>query len=200
MNEIKSKNKTKSILLLIFIVVCFAYLIMKSAQGAYESNVQTTANSNMAGWIIKINNTQVTGTSEEGLDLNYVVSENGMGKNSKAAPGSILEYPIIINTEGTDVSVRFDLNIIDKSIDNDKFLELKEISSSDITIIKTSESTYTGVIPKSKLDDNISINLKLEWPDDGTLVEYVEDTSDEDYFTIDFHAVQYRGEAITPYE
>lgn len=200
MNEERISKKIKISLLMIFLIICFAYLITRATHSSYESNVSVRTNTNMAGWNIKINNTQVTGIDSNGLDLNYEITANAAGKNSKAAPGSVLEYPIDIDTTGTDVAVKFDLEIIDKAVDEDKFLLLKEVSSNDITLIRTDVSTYTGVIEKSSLNNGVSINLKLEWPDDGTLVEYVEDTTDEDYFTIDFHAVQYRGETITPYE
>ena len=194
------RKNIKLVLLLIFIVICFAFLLMKTTIGAYESTVGVIAASNMAGWSILINNTDVTVNNPDGIDLNYTITANGGGKHSKAAPGSVLEYPIVIDTTGTDVAVRFDLEIIDKSIDPDKFLELKEVSSQDITIVQTSASTYTGVITKSRLNEDTELKLKLEWPDDGSLIEYIEDTTDEDYFTINFHAIQYRGETIIPYE
>ena len=196
MYQVHINKNIKYILIILFFIICFSYLMLKSTYSLYESDIDVETSSELAAWNIKINNTEINGV-EDGLDLSYTITSNAI--NNKVAPGSVLAYPITIDAADTDVAVKFELDITDKTIDSTKLLQIQSIQSNDITITRTSASKYTGVIPKSGLDTPVTINLVMEWPDDGSLVEYVEDDNDDHYFSIDFHALQYRGEAITPY-
>ena len=197
MYQVQINKNIKYVLIILFFIGCFSYLAVQSTLGLYESNVDVVAESNMAGWNIKVNNTSIVNASG-GIDLSYTITSNGI--NNKVAPGSILQYPIVIDASSTDVAVRFDLDIDEKTVNSDKLLKIVSITSNDVTIVRTGESVYSGVIQKANLSNPVTINLVMEWPDDGSLVEYTEDDTDDNYFSIDFHAIQYRGETLTPYQ
>ena len=193
------EKKKKYILIIIILILCFSYLVVRSAQSSYESTISTTANSPLAGWNIKVNNVLATGGTSTPIDLTYTTNSNPNARPGKISPGSILNYPITLDTTGTGVAVKFSLDIVDKTINTDKLFTLTSISSSDITLIRTDVGQYTGVISKQMIGTNITINLTFEWVDTGAIEEYNPYTNNSSYTEITFNAIQYRGESITPY-
>ena len=60
-------------------------------------------------------------------------------------------------------------------------------------------STYSAVIAKSALSTSKVVNLNFSWVDNGTPIEYTDDTTSDTFAEIDFNAIQYAGETIVPY-
>ena len=180
------KNRTRKILILLLLVLCFGYIIVRAAQAAYESMLSSKVNNRLAGWVIKVNNNLISQTESN--------STNSSFRTGKVGPGSTLTYPVTINATGTDVAIKFSLVINDKSVIPEKYLTLTDVTSSDITLTRTGETEYTGVILSGSTGTPVTIDLNFEWIDDGTLVEYVDDTSAASKVEINFNAIQYRGE------
>ena len=193
------KNRTRKILILLLLVLCFGYIIVRAAQAAYESMLSSKVNNRLAGWVIKVNNNLISQTESNSIDLSYTTNSNSSFRTGKVGPGSTLTYPVTINATGTDVAIKFSLVINDKSVIPEKYLTLTDVTSSDITLTRTGETEYTGVILSGSTGTPVTIDLNFEWIDDGTLVEYVDDTSAASKVEINFNAIQYRGETIVPY-
>jgi len=193
------KNGTRKILILLLLVLCFGYIIVRAAQAAYESMLTTKVNNKLAGWVIKVNNNLITQTESSSIDLNYTTNNNSSFRSGKVGPGNTLTYPVTIDATGTEVAIKFSLQVNDKTVIPEKYLTLTGASSTDITLIRTGATEYTGVINKTQTGTPITVNLDFEWIDDGSLVEYKDDDPDASKVEIDFNAIQYRGETITAY-
>ena len=74
--------------------------------------------------------------------------------------------------------------------------------TSDHTFTRTAVDEYTGIITLSDLENEDTINITINFHFDATQdMDAIENDNQnlDDLFTIQFHALQYHGETITPY-
>ena len=192
------KDKRKMTLMIFLLVLCFTYLVVRGAQGAYESIVNATAHNNIASWSIKVNNQEIT-NNENTINLTYTMNTLNNIRAGKVGPGAVLTYPVTIDASDSDVAILLTFSIRDKTIDTDKYLTLTNIQSNDLTIVRTGASAYSAIINKASLSTSKSLTLVLEWIDDGSLIEYDENTTSDSFVEITLNALQYTGETLTPY-
>ena len=192
-------NGKRKVLTIILLVFCFIYLIVRGAQAAYESIVSGKAENDIADWSIKINNQEINSELTEDIPLNYTVNDLTNVRSGKVAPGADLSYPVVIDASGSEVAIKITFSITDKTVDPDKFLTLTGVTSSDLTVVRVGETSYSAIIPKENLSGTKTIILNLSWVDTGTLVEYSDDIKSDDFVEINFNAIQYTGETLTQY-
>lgn len=192
-------GRKRSILVVTLLIFCFIYLVVRGIQAAYESTISGRAKNELADWSVKVNNQEITSASTEGIPLTYTVTDLTNVRSGKVAPGTSLSYPIQIDASGSEVAIKLTFTVTDKSVDPDKFLTLTSVSSSDLTVIRISENSYSVVIPKASLNGVKTVTMNFTWVDAGELVEYDEDAESDNFVEIDLNAVQYSGETITPY-
>ncbi len=192
-------GRKRSILVVTLLIFCFIYLVVRGIQAAYESTISGRAQNNLADWSVKVNNQEITSASTEGIPLTYTVTDLTNVRSGKVAPGTSLSYPIQIDASGSEVAIKLTFTVTDKSVDPDKFLTLTSVSSSDLTVIRISENSYSVVIPKASLNGVKTVTMNFTWVDAGDLVEYDEDAESDNFVEIDLNAIQYSGETITPY-
>ena len=192
-------GRKRSILVVTLLIFCFIYLVVRGIQAAYESTISGRAQNNLADWSVKVNNQEITSASTEGIPLTYTVTDLTNVRSGKVAPGTSLSYPIQIDASGSEVAIKLTFTVTDKSVDPDKFLTLTSVSSSDLTVIRISENSYSVVIPKASLNGVKTVTMNFTWVDAGELVEYDEDAESDNFVEIDLNAIQYSGETITPY-
>ena len=192
------KDKRKVAMIIFLLVLCFAYLIVRGAQGAYESIVSATAHNNIANWSIKVNNQEITNNSNT-IDLTYTMNTLNNIRDGKVGPGAVLTYPVTIDASSSDVAILLTFSIKDKTIDSEKYLTLTDIESSNLTIVRTGPSAYSTIIDKSSLSTIKNLTLVLEWIDDGSLIEYNEETTSDSFVEINLNAIQYTGETLVQY-
>ncbi|MBQ6477474.1 MAG: hypothetical protein IJI43_03475 [Bacilli bacterium] len=196
----KKRYKSK-IVFVILVVLCIAFLVSRATYSSYESEVSGKSEADVADWRIKINEVLVSDEVGKELDLDDVTWNNQHVKTGKIAPGASGAFNIKLDFTGTEVAVRYDLEIIDKSVDSDKILTLTSISHPNITLTRTGVNTYTGIVTKAELDSSPIRNLALNmtWVNDDTVNDLETEAEADDYLEVLFSAVQYRGEAIVPY-
>ena len=192
-------GRKRSILVVTLLIFCFIYLVVRGIQAAYESTISGRATNELADWSVKVNNQEITSASPEGIPLTYTVTDLTNVRSGKVAPGTSLSYPIQIDASGSEVAIKLTFTVTDKSVDPDKFLTLTSVSSSDLTVIRISENSYSVVIPKASLNGVKTVTMNFTWVDAGELVEYDEDAESDNFVEIDLNAIQYSGETITPY-
>ena len=192
-------GRKRSILVVTLLIFCFIYLVVRGIQAAYESTISGRARNDLADWSVKVNNQEITSASTEGIPLTYTVTDLTNVRSGKVAPGTSLSYPIQIDASGSEVAIKLTFTVTDKSVDPDKFLTLTSVSSSDLTVIRISENSYSVVIPKASLNGVKTVTMNFTWVDAGELVEYDEDAESDNFVEIDLNAIQYSGETITPY-
>jgi len=202
------KHRIKIFVVLVFIVAIssFMYFDAFATLTSYESVVDTKVRTTGAKFVVKINGENIVTTDGtiKDKDITSTVTGSTHVKDNKVAPGSSLTIPLNINVYGSEVAVKFTLDIVDSTIDTDKAMTLMAITNgaTSIPLTKTGPNSYTGVVTKAMLDNNTdySYTLNFEFIDkEIELTESLLETSSEDLFVINFNAVQYMGEEIVAY-
>ncbi len=205
MKNLKNVKKFFMVLTIIMLVITI-YLVSKT-YAVFYSEAQGNFTSNIAKWDIKVNNQEVTGRTEKDFSIDaFNIINDANVKDGKIAPGSEGNFNIQIDSTDTQVSIRYDI-----TIDKEK-LEEYRISVDSVTeknnltnIIKTSESTYTGIIPITQINNKVvdNINILFKWKNDetkndnDTLIGTIANSKTNIPINITFS--QYLGEEITEY-
>lgn len=135
------------------------------------------------------------------------ISESQYIKENKIAPGMKGTFEINIEPQDTQVSIRYDI-AIDSSKLSSKSIKLESVAekNSNNTIIRTSENTYTGIIPLEKINQDYSdiIEIVFMWENDeenneeDTKIGVVENSNLEIPIVVTFS--QYFGEEVEEFK
>lgn len=195
------KNRVKKIMIICILLICCIFLITKVTYSSYESNTSGDVTGNIAGWNIKVNDVIVSNEVDKVVDIDDVVWNATHTRSGKLSPGSTGTFNIKLDFSGTDVAVRFDIEIIDKAIDSDKVLTLTDIDTSDVTLTRTGVSTYTGIVDVDDIDTTIvNLALDLSWVNNDNVNDDPTGEFDNSQFLeVNFKATQYGGETINAY-
>ena len=195
------KNRVKKIMIICILLLCCIFLITKVTYSSYESNTSGDVTGNIAGWNIKVNDVIVSNEVDKVVDIDDVTWNASHTRSGKLAPGSTGTFNIKLDFSGTDVAVRFDLEVIDKNIDSDKILTLTDIDTVDVTLTRTGVSTYTGIVDVDDIDTTIvNIALDLSWVNNDNVNDDISGEFDNSQFLeVNFKATQYGGETINTY-
>lgn len=196
------KKYVECIFIVVIVVTCLFYLKTKTTYTSYASSADGEVDSKVAGWNIKINDELVSTGTEKNVGISDIVWTGEHVAEGKAAPGSTGVMTMVIDPTGTDVAIRYDLEIIDKAIDPNIVLRVTNITEHGVNLVKTGVSSYTGIITLDMLATGIkpSLILDVAWENDDNVNDLDKDIeSIEDYLLIKFRASQYRGEEIVEY-
>lgn len=200
------KNRKKSIIQIVVVMVLvfgsLYYLYSKGTYTAYETLTNGKITPNMAKWNISVDGFKVTSSDVQTIGLSNITWNSSNAVNGKALPGSTGTVKITIDPMDTDVAIKYTFEIIDKSVDDTKFLKVTNINDNGNNLIRVGENVYTGIF---SLDDikkqaKKELTFDVEWP----LGEDIDPTSEEvnssiNFLVINFSVEQYKGEAIVPY-
>lgn len=190
-----------------FIISFFLFLLIVLKIGGtfalFESKTNRVVEEDLGKWVILVNDVDIT----EGLDFNVNNvrwNTNSGVKENKLAPGIDGSFDIKIDPTGTDVSVRYDI-VFDFSVLDNTNIKISSITEKGgKSIIRTGDSTYTGVIKLSEIQAGVTntVSVNVLWEDDGTdgddyEIGKVSDNSLEIPVTV--NVVQYTGEEIVEY-
>lgn len=200
------KNRKKSIIQIVVVMVLvfgsLYYLYSKGTYTAYETLTNGKITPNMAKWNISVDGFKITTGEVQTVGLSNIVWNSSNAVNGKALPGSTGTAKAIIDPMDTDVAIKYTFEIIDKSVDDTKFLKVTNINDNGNNLIRVGENVYTGIFSLDDIKNKVKKELVLdvEWP----LGEDVDPTSEEgnssvNFLVINFTVEQYKGEAIVPY-
>lgn len=200
------KNRKKSIIQIVVVMVLvfgsLYYLYSKGTYTAYETLTNGKITPNMAKWNISVDGFKVTSSDVQTIGLSNITWNSSNAVNGKALPGSTGTVKITIDPLDTDVAIKYTFEIIDKSVDDTKFLKVTNINDNGNNLIRVGENVYTGIFSLDDIKNKVKKELVLdvEWP----LGEDVDPTSEEvnssvNFLVINFSVEQYKGEAIVPY-
>ncbi|MDY5992551.1 MAG: hypothetical protein SPJ06_00990 [Bacilli bacterium] len=198
------KNKKTIQIIVVCLVVLWSlfYLYSKGTYTSYETLTNGKITPKIAKWNIKVDGIEVTTSDVVTIGLSNInwVSNNAVA--AKAVPGSHGFATVKIDPMDTDVSIKYTLEIIDKNVDNNKFLEISNINNSTNSLIQTGENTYVGVITLDELKNKTITTLTFDvlWPLGDDVDPYSDEVnSSSNFLEINFSVEQYKGEVITPY-
>lgn len=196
------KKYSKTIAISVVIIVCVIYLISNVTYTSYVSEADGQVDSKVAGWNILINNVLVSTGTEKNVGLSDIVWSGEHVAEGKAAPGSTGVMNVLLDPTGTEVAIRYDLEIIDKNVDPTKILTITNIAEHGVDLVKTDVNTYTGIITLDMIKSGVkpSLVIDVSWVNDDNVNDLEREVeSIEDYLLIKFKASQYRGEQIVQY-
>lgn len=200
------KNRKKSIIQIVVVMVLVLgslyYLYSKGTYTAYETLTNGKITPNMAKWNISVDGFKVTSSDVQTIGLSNITWNSSNAVNGKTLPGSTGTVKITIDPLDTDVAIKYTFEIVDKNVDDTKFLKVTNINDNGNNLIRVGENVYTGIF---SLDDikkqaKKELTFDVEWP----LGEDIDPTSEEvnssiNFLVINFSVEQYKGEAIVPY-
>ena len=194
----KNKNKQllKFLIITVVVISCFIYLKNKVTYTSYESNVDSKIVPNIAKWDIYINDNLVTTSDTKTISIRDIIWENSHAKENMVAPGSKGHLDITIDPKDTDVAIQYEIEIIDKKVDENKILTITNIDIHDYELTNIKENTYSGIISLDDIKNNktITISLDIEWINDDEINDLDKNIKSlDDYIVINFNATQYRG-------
>ena len=195
-------NKTLLIILFLVLLV-FLYVGAKGTYTAYESNVSGNVGNKVSQIHFAINGEEL-GTDAV-LD-NRVILENvtwtsNHTREGKMSPGSTGNFQFELDPTGSEVAILYELKLIDKVVDADKILTFTNISS-DRTLTRTAIDTYSGIFTLSDIENHAMghVTIYFSFDDTEDFEGFTDDDQTyEDFFEIEFRALQYQGEVLVPY-
>ena len=199
----KKNKKTIQIIVVCLVVLgSLFYLYSKGTYTSYETLTNGKITPKISKCNIKVDGIEVTNSDVVTIGLSNInwVSNNAVA--AKAVPGSHGFATVKIDPMDTDVSIKYTLEIIDKNVDNNKFLEISNINNSTNSLIQTGENTYVGVITLDELKNKTITTLTFDvlWPLGDDVDPYSDEVnSSSNFLEINFSVEQYKGEVITPY-
>jgi hypothetical protein len=201
---VMKKNKKVVQIIVVFLVVLGSlfYLYSKGTYTSYETLTNGKITPKIAKWNIKVDGIEVTTSDVVTIGLSNITWVSNNAVNTKAVPGSNGKATVKIDPMDSDVAIKYTLEVIDRNVDENKFLEISNVNNSTDTLIQTAENTYAGIIT---LDDvknkNITtLTFDVLWPLGEDIDPYSEKVSSgSNFLEINFSVEQYNGEEITPF-
>ena len=137
------KNRKKSIVQIVVVMVLIFgslyYLYSKGTYTAYETLTNGRITPNIAKWNISVDGFKITTGEVQTVGLSNIVWNSSNAVNGKALPGSTGTAKAIIDPMDTDVAIKYTFEIIDKSVDDTKFLKVTNINDNGNNLIRVGD-------------------------------------------------------------
>ena len=191
-------NKKTIIEIIIFISVlsiCLLYLWKKATLAAYETEVGKELTLPIAGWNITVDGEDITTEDNKQISISDVTWNTSHTREGKVSPGSTGTMVILIDPQGTETAIKYELTVIDKTINPDTVLKVNSVAASNTTLTRTN-NVYTGYITLNNINNGLKprIVLQVQWENDENINDLDREIdSQEDYILINFKATQYKG-------
>ena len=201
----KSKFLSFKNVYIIILLLCLAYIGTKFTFSLYESNLDTDVSGNISDIKLKINNVNIvnnTGDISEVVVTDITWTSTSHTRVGKISPGATGTFNLRLDPYGSQVAILYRFTFIDKTIDSDKILTFTDIRASNGNVIRTGVNEYSGIISLADINNSqtITLNIDFEYTDEEDMEPFTEDSENlDDFFTINFEALQYNGETLIPY-
>ena len=199
----KINIKTMLYIGVLILLVASIYLI-KETYAVFETTGTGTADFSIGSWVINLNNVDISSGQTVSFSINsFTYSDSSHIANGVIAPGRSGYFDLILDPDGTDVAVRYDitLDMEEEYEDNITYY----VTTTDGTTIRTGESTYSGIIDLASIDngDTATLRIVVEWVNNGSYNETDTELGMQNNPSISIPAeitvVQYLGETIEEY-
>lgn len=200
-------NIKKTLIILTLIMLGITLYQIMHTYALFESEISGTLNPSIGRWNIYLNGNDITdGTTQEFTMDTFNIIKSEYTDENRIAPGMSGSFEIAVCPQDTQVSIRYDISIDDSNLNGQpiKLVSVKEKNDNN-TIIRTSENTYTAIIPLEKInpDYNDIIEITFIWENNEDYNE--KDTEIGTVYNsklaipVTVHAIQYLGEPIDEY-
>jgi len=200
----------KVLKILILVMLIFTILKISDTYAKYLTIATTDQLSqDIADWVIKVNEMDIYSAEGESVELEidkFSNFTNNYASPDKIAPFSEGYTDIVIDPTGTEVAVRYDMQVeVSGTSGLDIQARLETISEEDV-LVKTGENTYTGIISLTDIQEGKKANIRayILWMNDEAKNEAdtaLATTGQREKLDISLNVTvsQYLGEEITEY-
>ena len=173
--------KKRDLTFIVFFVLVFCLSItylFQTSYAKYRKQVTGELNADIASWIIKVNNEDITESRTLENEITPVFDTNQYVKANTIAPGSTGYFDIIIETVNVDVD--YNVEIVDSKEETDlQDLVLKQYELNDSgTRVNITNHTYSQDFTKNT--ERTKIRFYFVWDDDPT-TETMNNQADTSY-------------------
>ncbi len=186
-----------------FIVAIFFFA---ETYSLFESSKTHTTQTNLAKWQIKVNDTSVSGSTQEFVVDEVHWNNSANVKEGKVAPGMTGYFDIEIDPNDTETSIRYDITFDFSNLDEDQFEIDNIVEINNKTVVRTGEFTYSNIITLDEIenDETNTLRVYLSWINDeanndkDSELGKVHDNTIEIPVTVDI-TQHFDGETLTAY-
>lgn len=199
----------KVLKILTLIMLILTIIKIGDTYAKYFATANTaTLSQDIAKWIIKINELDIKSETGESVELdidNFSNFTNNYTAPNKISPFSEGYVDIVIDPTGTDVAVRYDVELDTTNDSNLAITAWLEMQSETKTLIKTGEHKYTGILTLEEIKNSKTDTLRcyVMWGNDENKNEIDTEVAGEVDAQIKVNvsvtATQYLGEEIVEY-
>lgn len=200
-------KKVLKILTLVMLIITIIKIGDTYAKYFATANTATLSQ-DIAKWIIKINELDIKSETGESVELeidNFGNFSNNYTAPNKIAPFSEGYVDIKIDPTGTDVAVKYDVELDTTNDSNLAITAWLEMQSEERTLIKTGEHKYTAIFTLDEIQDSQTDTLRcyIMWANDENKNEIDTEVAGEVDAKVKVNvritATQYLGEEIVEY-
>ena len=192
------------IIITLFMIFAVAYSLINTYAIFYSEGTGKIRQEN-ATWRIYVNEKNIATNNKFTIDT-FELEESEHVAPGKIAPSVTGNFYITIDPKNTNVAIKYSIKLNQLNLVNDKIkiVSIEEINQNN-ELIKTDESTYTGIITLSDVKEKKinNIRVKITWLNDeennkadttmGTIENY------KINIPIEVDITQYLGETIEEY-
>lgn len=192
------------IIITLFMIFAVAYSLINTYAIFYSEGTGKIRQEN-ATWRIYVNEKNIATNNKFTIDT-FELEESEHVAPGKIAPSVTGNFYITIDPKNTNVAIKYSIKLNQLNLVNDKIkiVSIEEINQNN-ELIKTDESTYTGIITLSDIKEKKinNIRVKITWLNDeennkadttmGTIENY------KINIPIEVDITQYLGETIEEY-
>lgn len=192
------------IIITLFMIFAVAYSLINTYAIFYSEGTGKIRQEN-ATWRIYVNEKNIATNNKFTIDT-FELEESEHVAPGKIAPSVTGNVYITIDPKNTNVAIKYSIKLNQLNLVNDKIkiVSIEEINQNN-ELIKTDESTYTGIITLSDIKEKKinNIRVKITWLNDeennkadttmGTIENY------KINIPIEVDITQYLGETIEEY-
>ena len=204
MENRESVSKLFTIIAVFLALLCFIYLASRTTYTFYESEVDANFNAEISDISFKINGIDVIHTDPP-LDSSVFddhITWNGTHvREGKVAPGSSGTITMELDPSGTQVALMYDLEFVTDELPSNMHIDYSNVQA-DQLLVRTDEYVYSGILTLAQINSGTTVTVSLDFEFDyDSDVEVTSFTPEQlqGFFTINFHAIQYRGEDLEPW-
>lgn len=194
--------------IILYVVLFVAAMVLvyciTSTYAVYETVTNGTANLDIGSWVIKLNSVDISSGETISFSANnFTYTDSSHIADGVIAPGRSGYFELIIDPDGTDVSVRYDITLDLEEDYGDNITYY--VDTNNGTAIRTGESTYSGVLDLEDIEDGdvATLRIVVEWVNNIAYDEHDTELGliPNNNITIpaEITVVQYLGETIVPY-
>ena len=158
----------KVLKILTLIMLILTIWTISDTYAKFFTKATITAEYEVGKWQILLNEMDIY--SEKGEAVTFTMSAQNAAEDSntasgKLAPNSSLYADIMLNPTGTDVAVRYDIEVNLPEIENLDLQFEVTIPDSEKVLTKTADNIYTGIISLADIQENKQeqIRCTIKW-------------------------------------